>query len=286
MDPSKLAGLPWGVWEDYLEKRKEQMSMLDSKINKLHKEDKDMFGIVVDAEPLNLIVCDKCNMVLKPAALLRHYFIRHSNIMNENSSPDKFSPQLDLKDAEKVVSMNNNISTIPDIDSISKLDLNENMKKCKLSMIQKPSKRLKTFEPKRVLFGELSPNRLKKDVNSKPKGKKDEMSLSTMETYEEKPDINDVDYLLKKLPGMSLKTEGKEINENSNDSVPTTSPPRPLCDAPLFICYKSGGLWYSGRQMKRTREVFQQMLDEENNITPVLIQQLKARKRNIFNGKK
>ncbi|XP_046372165.1 ataxin-7-like protein 1 isoform X1 [Haliotis rufescens] len=84
--PSLFAGKPWSVladsWSTADEKESDGSKESEDKDDnsdsmKLRKDDKYLFGICPSQDEFYLVVCEKCNQVIKPQALKRHMVNRH-----------------------------------------------------------------------------------------------------------------------------------------------------------------------------------------------------------------
>ncbi|XP_046683081.1 ataxin-7-like protein 1 isoform X2 [Homalodisca vitripennis] len=88
VSPSKFHGLPWETWTNALgptspteDKPPETKQSERNKagVMKLPKEDMKIFGLCPERDLFTVVVCETCNMVVKPQALLDHFEMRHSN---------------------------------------------------------------------------------------------------------------------------------------------------------------------------------------------------------------
>ncbi|XP_054280235.1 ataxin-7-like protein 1 [Macrosteles quadrilineatus] len=131
LSPSKFQGLPWESWTNALgrtspiaDKPPELISTEKNKgcvlklpkeaekppestpvgtnkgyVMKLPKEDMKTYGLCPERDPFTVIMCDSCNLLVKPQALLSHYETRHSNRPSENPPAQ---PPTDVVATEKV----------------------------------------------------------------------------------------------------------------------------------------------------------------------------------------
>uniref|UniRef100_A0A1B6KLG6 SCA7 domain-containing protein n=1 Tax=Graphocephala atropunctata TaxID=36148 RepID=A0A1B6KLG6_9HEMI len=88
VSPSLFHGLPWESWTNALGRttpsvdkppETKQLEKNKAGVMKLPKEDMKIFGLCPERDPFTVVVCEICNMCVKPQALLDHFEMRHSN---------------------------------------------------------------------------------------------------------------------------------------------------------------------------------------------------------------
>ncbi|KAG1682589.1 PiggyBac transposable element-derived protein 4 [Nymphon striatum] len=113
--PTQYQGQSWVTWSDYQGKKSDedsdpseddQSNKYESDSMKLRKEDMTLFGFCPARDQFYLVVCELCNIHVKPQALQHHINIRHGGSLSK-SKPVIIKPNKS-SNKSKIININNN----------------------------------------------------------------------------------------------------------------------------------------------------------------------------------